>query len=160
MTEVSFARRVAPALALAAAGGILLLLLPSGADSDTSSSEDALAADNAGFPSSGASAAPSQSTGSGAAASTGPAQRVIKGDAVNFRFGTVQVRVLLEGKKIKNIGTLTAPGGGYQSYTDRAIPGMKAEILAAQSTHVASVSGATYTSKAYAKSVQSALDKA
>jgi uncharacterized protein with FMN-binding domain len=159
MTEVSFARRVAPALALAAAGGILLFLLPSGADSDTSSSENPLA-DNAGFPSAGASVAPSGSAGASAPAAGGPAQRVIKGDAVNFRFGTVQVRVLMNGKTIKNIGTLTAPGGGYQSYTDRAIPGMKAEILAAQSTHVASVSGATYTSKAYAKSVQSALDKA
>jgi uncharacterized protein with FMN-binding domain len=163
MTEVSFARRVAPAVVLAAAGGVLLFLLPSGADNDASSSEDALAADNAGFPAAGASAGPSASTGSGgssASAAAGPTKRVIKGDAISFRFGTVQVRVLLVGKTIKNIGTLTAPGGGYQSYTDRAIPGMKAEILAAQSTHVASVSGATYTSKAYAQSVQSALDKA
>ena len=37
---------------------------------------------------------------------------------------------------------------------------MKAKILAAQSTQVAAVSGATYTSEAYAQSVQSALDKA
>jgi len=165
MTEVGFARRVAPALVLAAAGGLLLFLLPSGADSDTSASEDALAADNAGFPSTGASAGPSGAAAAPSGSTSpstpaGPAKRVIKGDAVNFRFGTVQVRVLMVGKKIQNIGTLTAPGGGYQSYTDRAIPGMKAEILAAQSTHVASISGATYTSKAYAQSVQSALNKA
>jgi uncharacterized protein with FMN-binding domain len=37
---------------------------------------------------------------------------------------------------------------------------MKAKILAAQSTRVAAASGATYTSMAYAQSVQSALDKA
>jgi uncharacterized protein with FMN-binding domain len=160
MTEVSFARRIAPAVVLAAAGGVLLFLLPSGADSDASSSEDPLAADNAGFPSAGATTGATGSGGSGATATAGPTSRVIKGDAINFRFGTVQVRVLLDGKTIKNIGVLTAPGGGYQSYTDRAIPGMKAEILAAQSTHVASVSGATYTSKAYAQSVQSALNKA
>jgi uncharacterized protein with FMN-binding domain len=59
-----------------------------------------------------------------------------------------------------NIATITAPGGGYQPYTDRAIPGMKAEILAAQSTKVSAISGASYTSRAYAQSVQSALDKA
>ena len=79
---------------------------------------------------------------------------------IDFRFGTVQVKVLLDGKTIKNIATLTAPGGGYQRYTDVAIPGMKAKILKAQSTQVSAVSGATYTSEAYAQSVQSALDRA
>jgi uncharacterized protein with FMN-binding domain len=161
MTEVSFARRVAPALVLAAMGGLLLWLLPSGTDSDTSASEDIGAADNAGFESTSPSPGPSGSvSASGSAAAAGPAKQVIKGDSVDFRFGTVQVRVLMVGKKIKNIGTLTAPGGGYQRYTDLAIPTMKQEILSAQSTKVATVSGATYTSKAYAKSVQSALDKA
>ena len=53
-----------------------------------------------------------------------------------------------------------APGGRFQPYTNRAIPGMKSQILAAQSTRVAAVSGATYTSQAYAQSVQSALDRA
>jgi uncharacterized protein with FMN-binding domain len=36
---------------------------------------------------------------------------------------------------------------------------MRQRIISAQSTNVAAVSGATYTSKGYAKSVQSALDK-
>jgi uncharacterized protein with FMN-binding domain len=156
MTEVGFARRVAPAVLLAAAGGLLLYLLPSGADSDTSASEDIGFPASSGAPSAAASGSAAPSSG-GAAAST---KRVIKGDSVNFRFGTVQVKVALDGKTIANIATITAPGGGYQAYTDRAIPGMKAEILAAQSTRVAAVSGATYTSKAYAQSVQSALDKA
>ncbi len=87
-------------------------------------------------------------------------KRVIKGDSVDFRFGTVQVKIAMDGTRLVNIATITAPGGGYQAYTDRAIPGMKAKILAAQSTKVAAVSGATYTSRAYAQSVQSALDRA
>jgi uncharacterized protein with FMN-binding domain len=157
MTEVGFARRVAPAVLLAAAGGLLLYLLPSGADSDTSASEDIGFPESSGAPSAAASGSAAPSSGAAAAAST---KRVIKGDSVNFRFGTVQVKVALDGKTIANIATITAPGGGYLAYTDRAIPGMKAEILAAQSTRVAAVSGATYTSKAYAQSVQSALDKA
>ncbi len=34
MAEVGFFRRIAPAVVLAAAGGVLLYLLPSGADTD------------------------------------------------------------------------------------------------------------------------------
>jgi uncharacterized protein with FMN-binding domain len=154
---------VAPAVILAAAGGLLLYLLPSGADSDTSASEDI------GFPE--ASGAPSAAASAGAGGSAAPAatpaatpaanaKRVIQGDAINFRFGTVQVKIAMQGKTLINIATLAAPGGGYQQYTDRAIPEMKAKILAAQSTRVAAASGATYTSMAYAQSVQSALDKA
>lgn len=159
MAEVGFFRRIAPAVILAAAGGILLYLLPSGADSDTSSSEDLGAPEFSGAASSqpsGGSGGGSSGGPSGSAAST---KRVVRGDAVNFKFGTVQVKVALDGSTIVNIATLTAPGGGYQRYTDRAIPEMKAKILAAQSTRVAAASGATYTSMAYAQSVQSALDK-
>lgn len=163
MAEVGFVRRVAPAVLLAAAGGVLLYLLPAGTDADPSASEDIGMPEDAAFPS----ASPGgSSTGSAPAATAAPAsasassRRVIVGDAIDFRFGTVQVKVLLDGTTIKNIATLTAPGGGYQRYTDVAIPGMKAKILKAQSTKVSAVSGATYTSEAYAQSVQSALDRA
>ncbi|MCX6434007.1 MAG: FMN-binding protein [Actinobacteria bacterium] len=168
MAEVGFFRRVAPALVLAAAGGVLLYLLPTGADTDTATGEDLGFTDTT-----GATSAPTTPTttptttstlGSGAApaASAAPVstKRVIKGDAINFRFGTVQVKIAMDGTTLINIATITAPGGGYQPYTDRAIPEMKTKILAAQSTRVAAASGATYTSVAYAQSVQSALDKA
>ena len=159
MTEVGFVRRVAPAAVLAAAGGLLLWLLPSGADGDTASSEDIGFPETSGAPS----AAASSGSGGSAAPAASPAadaKRVIQGDAINFRFGTVQVKIAMQGTTLVNIATITAPGGGYQQYTDRAIPEMKAKILAAQSTRVAAASGATYTSMAYAQSVQSALDKA
>ena len=160
MAEVGFLRRVAPAVILAAAGGLLLYLLPSGADADTSGVEDAGFPDAAGTPSTPATgrATPAASTTASATPSAGGI-RVIKGDPIDFRFGTVQVKIALDGTTLTNIATITAPGGGYQRYTDRAIPEMKAKILAAQSTHVAAASGATYTSEAYAQSVQSALDK-
>lgn len=154
MSEVGLARRIAPAILIAVAGGVLLYLLPSGADSDTSSAEDVGAETTS-------SAAPAASgAASSSAASSSSGKRSIKGDAVNFRYGTVQVKVVLDGTTITDLKTITAPGGGYQGWTDRAVPTMKAEILAAQSTHVAAASGATYTSKAYAQSVQSALDRA
>jgi len=150
MRDAGFARRVAPAIVLAAAGGAFLYLLPSGTESDA-------AANDTGFPSTASSSAASATGKPGA---TAPALRVIQGDAVNFRYGTVQVKIALQGTTLTDIATITAPGGGYQQYTDRAIPEMKSKILAAQSTHVAAASGATYTSEAYAQSVQSALDKA
>ena len=156
MTEVSFIRRATPAVLLAIAGGILLYLLPSGADSDMSAAEDLGSLEPA-----TASAGPVP--GASGASSSSPdknGKRTIKGDAIKFRFGVVQVKVTLDGTTIANITTLKAPGGGYQGYTDRAIPDMKSKILAAQSTRVAAASGATYTSQAYAMSVQSALDRA
>ncbi|CAB4865218.1 MAG: FMN-binding protein [Actinobacteria bacterium] len=155
MTEVGFLRRVAPAVLLAAAGGLLLYLLPSAGDADTSSGEDIGFTDAPGA----TSTAPAGGTTASSAAPAN-AKRVIKGDVINFRFGTLQVKVALQGTTIVNIATITAPGGSYQRYTDRAIPEMKSKILAAQSTRVAAASGATYTSMAYAQSVQSALDKA
>ena len=47
-----------------------------------------------------------------------------------------------------------------QELADRAIPVLRHEVLAAQSARIQAVSGATYTSQAYAQSVQAALDKA
>jgi uncharacterized protein with FMN-binding domain len=156
MAEAGFARRVAPAVGLAVAGGILLYLLPTGPDNDTAADEDIAQPESSSTPS----AKPSgKHSGRATATPSQNVKRTIQGDAVDFRFGTVQVTVALDGTTIANIATDTAPGGSYQSYTDRAIPEMKTRILAAQSTRVAAVSGATYTSQAYAQSVQSALDR-
>jgi uncharacterized protein with FMN-binding domain len=44
--------------------------------------------------------------------------------------------------------------------SNRAAPILRAEVLKAQSAKVASVSGATYTTDAYLRSVQAAIDKA
>jgi uncharacterized protein with FMN-binding domain len=149
MSEPGFARRVAPAVVLAVAGGVLLYLLPGGGDLDPTSAE------NIGAPETSPTT-PKKSNGK----STANTQQVITGDAVNFQYGTVQVKVTLDGTTITDITTLAAPGGSFQPYTDRAIPEMKSKIIAAQSTRVAAASGATYTSNAYAQSVQSALNKA
>lgn len=160
MAEVGLLRRIAPAIILAAAGGVFLYLLPSSADEE-SGAENITAGEpttTSGTGTSPSTAAASAGGTAGTVGNSGP--RTITGDAVGFRFGTVQVAVVLDGTTITDIKTLAAPGGGYQPYTDRAIPTMKAEILKAQSTQVAAASGATYTSMAYAQSVQSALDRA
>jgi uncharacterized protein with FMN-binding domain len=47
-----------------------------------------------------------------------------------------------------------------QQLAVKVIPTLRSEVLAAQSARINAVSGATYTSQAYALSVQAALDKA
>jgi uncharacterized protein with FMN-binding domain len=58
-------------------------------------------------------------------------------------------------------------GGGYTYHTARsqfimsqALPILRQEFLAAQSAKIQMVSGATYTSEAFVRSLQSALLKA
>jgi uncharacterized protein with FMN-binding domain len=150
-TEVGFVRRVAPAILVAVAGGALLYALPSPATDE--------ATDEAPIPASTGTPTATPTGGSSTAGPPAAAARVVHGDAIAFRFGTVQADVELTGSTITDITTVQAPGGGYQRYTDRAIPTMKQRIISAQSTKVAAVSGATYTSKGYAQSVQSALNK-
>jgi uncharacterized protein with FMN-binding domain len=150
-TEVGFARRVAPAVLIAVAGGALLYALPSPAGTE--------ATDEAPVPTATPTTGSTAGSGPTATATPASAARIVRGDAIPFRFGTVQADVELTGSTITDIATVQAPGGGYQQYTDRAIPTMKQRIIKAQSTNVAAVSGATYTSKGYAQSVQSALNK-
>lgn len=145
-SEVGFVRRVAQAVLVAIAGGALLYALPSPAGSEATN-EAAV------------SPAPGSTAGTKPTGSAGSATRIVHGDPITFRFGVVQADIELTGSTITDIVTVQAPGGGYQAYTDRAVPGMKQRIMTAQSTKVAAVSGATYTSEGYAQSVQSALNK-
>ena len=46
-----------------------------------------------------------------------------------------------------------------QQLAQQVIPMLRSEVLAAHSAQIHGVSGATYTSQAYAQSIQSALDK-
>jgi uncharacterized protein with FMN-binding domain len=46
-----------------------------------------------------------------------------------------------------------------QSLAQQVIPTLRSEVLSAQSARINGISGATYTSEAYAASVQSALDR-
>jgi uncharacterized protein with FMN-binding domain len=86
----------------------------------------------------------------------------VTGDAIDTRFGAVQVKVVLTGKKIVDVVTVQVPD---RERRDReinswAVPALRQEVLTAQNARIDSVSGASYTSYGYAWSVQSALDKA
>ncbi|MFE9434877.1 FMN-binding protein [Streptomyces sp. NPDC006640] len=87
--------------------------------------------------------------------------RVITGDVARTEYGPVQVRLVLAGTKITKAETVQAPSGGRSTQvTADAVPKLNQEAVAAGSADIDAVSGATYTSGGYKKSLQSALDKA
>ncbi len=105
------------------------------------------------------SAAPA--TTQSAAVTSGKAQSgTFIGEPNTMRYGTVQVKITISGGKIVDVVAIQAPGGRDQRYTDMAVPVMRQKVLAAQSSNVTAVSGASYTSYAYWVSLQSALTKA
>jgi len=96
-----------------------------------------------------------------AAVTSGKAQSgTFIGEPNTMRYGTVQVKITISGGKIVDAVAIQAPGGRDQRYTDMAVPVMRQKVLAAQSSNVTAVSGASYTSYAYWVSLQSALTKA
>ena len=98
------------------------------------------------------------STGTSAQAGT----RVVDGPVVDTRYGPVQVEVTLDGSTITAIAAIQLPGGDRRSeqISNRAEPTLQSEALQAQSANIDGVSGATYTSEGYARSLQAALDDA
>ena len=74
----------------------------------------------------------------------------------------MQVQLTLAGQKITKVTVLQRTNDGSESdqIDSFAIPKLTSETLAAQSAHIDTVSGASYTSSGYIQSLQSALDKA
>jgi uncharacterized protein with FMN-binding domain len=77
-------------------------------------------------------------------------------------YGPTQVAVTLDGKKIVAVRVLqhTDDGTMSQQIDSNALPQLTKEALTAQSGKIDAVTGASYTSAGYIKSLQSALDKA
>lgn len=113
---------------------------------------------------------PVSKAGSGKAATGAPAAgagsassavRSVNGKPIDIGYGIVQVRLTLQQGRIADVTILQEPSGGRSgSIASYAVPALRREVLAAQSASIDSVSGASYTSDGYARSVQSALDAA
>lgn len=107
-----------------------------------------------------ASAASVPSATPSAAAASG-ATGTFTGATQTDRWGSLTVTVTLSSGRITDVSyTSTAGDGKSRQIEARAVPTLKSEVVAANSTQVATVSGATYTSAKYLTSLQSALDKA
>jgi uncharacterized protein with FMN-binding domain len=103
--------------------------------------------------------------GAGTGANGGTAQtqdRTVTGPVVSTRFGTVQVAITVEGGQLTDVTALQLPTDDRRSasISSRVEPTLRSQALTAQSAAIDGVSGATYTSAAYARSLQAALDSA
>ena len=84
------------------------------------------------------------------------------GDTVDSFYGPVQVKALIAGGKLTDIQLLQYPNkaGHTTEVSTSSLPILKTEAITAQSANVDVVSGATQTSQAFMKSLQSALAQA
>ena len=82
------------------------------------------------------------------------------GDTVNVGYGLVQVKITVSNGRITEATALQAPNGRSQRFSDYALPNLREQTLQAQSANIQGVSGASYTSYGWYKSLISALQKA
>jgi|SRR5579859_1134602 len=108
----------------------------------------------------GGSAAPSKRAGTGSASRSGPTRQVT-GVLEQYGYGELSVVVTVHGSQITGVSVpvLRTAEPYSQQLAVQVLPMLKSEVLAAHSARINAVSGATYTSQAYAASIQSALDK-
>ena len=88
------------------------------------------------------------------------AVRSAVGATEQFGYGLLDVKVTVSGTRITDVSVPTLQVAEFtsQQICEQAIPLLRSEVLTAQSTRINAVSGATYTSEAYAASLQAALD--
>jgi uncharacterized protein with FMN-binding domain len=103
---------------------------------------------------------PGQPTRSSPAAAGG-AGHSAAGATEQFGYGKLAVKVTVSGSRVVNVTVpvLQTLDPTSQQISEQAIPMLKSQVLAADGAHIDGVSGATFTSQAYATSVQAALDK-
>lgn len=89
-------------------------------------------------------------------------QGIYLGTSVPNQYGTVQVQVAMTAGKIVDVRAVRLPGGDgtSQQINRQAGPRLKQQALSAQNASIDGVSGATYTSDGYRRSLQAALDRA
>lgn len=94
-------------------------------------------------------------------APTKAARTVVNGTSVDTRYGPVQVQITVSGGRITAAQAIDYPQDGRDGEINGfAIPALVGETLSAQSAHIDTVSGATFTSEGYRTSLQAALDAA
>jgi uncharacterized protein with FMN-binding domain len=90
------------------------------------------------------------------------ATRTLTGQVASTQYGPMQIQLTLTGQKITKVTVLQRTNDGTESnqIDSFAIPKLTSETLTAQNARIDAVSGASYTSVGYIKSLQSALDQA
>ena len=118
----------------------------------------AAAAPAASTPQTSTAASPAMAAKPGAPTAT----RTVTGSVAMTQHGPMQVKITLAGQRITKAAVVqqTNDGTESQQIDSFAIPKLTSETVAAQSARIDAVSGASYTSSGYIKSLQSALDQA
>jgi uncharacterized protein with FMN-binding domain len=111
-------------------------------------------------PSTGSPTTPS-SPSSAAASTKSAAAKTVTGDSIDTRWGPVQVKITVSNGKITSATAVVYPQNNPrdQEINATAIPTLQQESVGQSTAKIDMVSGATYTSEGYLKSLQSALDK-
>lgn len=78
------------------------------------------------------------------------------------RYGVVQVQIRVTGGKLVDLGVLSYPDADPESraISGHSIPLLRQEALTSQSAAISAISGASFTSMAFIKSLAAALAKA
>lgn len=109
----------------------------------------------------GATTPPNGTTQPTAAATPASGTQTVTGPAVSYFYGTAQVKVTIQNGHITDVTALQLPNEGRSGRISQIVePMLRSEVLSAQSAQINLISGATYTSDAYAQSLQAALDQA
>jgi uncharacterized protein with FMN-binding domain len=88
-------------------------------------------------------------------------ETAVDGKVASTAYGPVQIQLIKRAGKIVKVAVLVQPTNTLHDVQigEFAFPKLISETLAAQNGKIDAVSGATYTSAGYIRSLQSALDK-
>ena len=153
------ARVAALGLSLASTGGLATLFALTGTASGTQVQAAQVIATNQIV----ATDSPEPTTTSPATTPQATADVVVNGAVFNNKWGDVQVQATFASNgSLVDVVTLQTPSRDGKSVriNDQAVPRLNSEALTIQSADVDTVSGATYTSNDYRRSLQSAIDAA
>jgi uncharacterized protein with FMN-binding domain len=103
---------------------------------------------------------PAQTQTSAPAPTVNSVNGTFTGPVVDVSYGNVQVQITVTNGKITDSQALIAPTGKNDKYTRMSLPALRQQTLAAQSTSIQGVSGASYTTYGWRKSLQGAMVKA
>lgn len=94
--------------------------------------------------------------------STAATTETFTGDAFSTQWGDVQVEATVSDGTLVSVTTLSYPDndGHSANLNATAVPTLEQQAVEAQSASIDGVSGASYTSAAFAQSLQSALTQA
>jgi uncharacterized protein with FMN-binding domain len=158
-------RRVILAIAGTVAGLVALLSFKSHLPSVPSAAA-ATSGSSSGSSSSGSSSSSSSSTVPGEfpqgslAGKLATGETAVSGKVATTAYGPVQIQLIMRNRKIVKVAVLQQPANTIRDIQigEFAFPKLISETLTAQNAKVDAVSGASYTSAGYIKSLQSAVD--